>query len=96
MRKLFLALTLCLVASPANAWDVSPFAFDPSLADYVGTLQKQALKEHLRVTEIQDKTEAELDTLSKTLGATQKRIEALEKKVTHITKILKLKQEQGK
>jgi len=45
---------------------------------------------------IDDQTSAELDTLSKAVGDLQKRNAALEKKVTHITRILKLKQEQGK
>lgn len=90
MKNLFLALTLCLVASPSYAQEMQPCDWVvPATKDEVRTLEQQALQEHLRVSELQDKTEAELDTLSKAVGSLQAfkhRIEELERKMAGVQK----------
>lgn len=101
-RTIAIVAILAAISLPVMAQDAVVLT-PTKLYDLIEQLQKRAhgaaerdQSHEKRIKQLDEQVSAELDTLSKAVGDLQKRNAALEKKVTHITRILKLKQEQGK
>ncbi len=101
-NKLILIAALALLALPVMAQD--PVVLTPTkLYDLIEELQKNAGADRVAFSHDDQEQRNRIEALEKRLahqdhmgGVYQTRILRLEKKVTHITNILKLKQENGK